>query len=75
MNDMKRTGMLKINHLAKWMHETSIRLDPEAKIYPTWNRLSSTSRDRYRRLARELLENPPAVLREAVEKKARKERV
>ena len=58
--------------LARWIHEAVVRLEAVARLESgspessPWVKLPATSKDKYRRLACELLTSPPPALRKAV---------
>jgi hypothetical protein len=54
-----------VSALARWIHETHHRKNP-GPIAPDWKAVPAVRRGYYLTLARELLTNPPAVLRDAV---------
>jgi hypothetical protein len=57
-----------VETLAEWMHEQFIATS-RAPVVPLWAGLSKESKAKYRRVAKRMLESPPDVLREAVNRK------
>lgn len=51
-----------VEKLARWLHDTHTRGAPRDTVVTPWEHLIDRKRADYRRIARQLLRRPPAVL-------------